>query len=150
MDARSKKKRFSILVVEDNPDDIVFIQEALGESGFDISLEIVRDGNEAYSFLNFGASDPVKALPDLIFLDLNLPRKSGLEFLEEMRAENRFRLIPVVVLTTSKAEDDIRKSYTHYANSYIVKPIDLNDFIMLIKQVTAFWFNVAVLPGARV
>lgn len=150
METHRKRRKFIILVVEDNPDDIVFIQEALGESGFDIDLNIVRDGNEAYSWLTETDNDPVRNLPDLIFLDLNLPRKSGLEFLAEIRNEDRFRLLPVVVLTTSKAEDDIRKSYTHYANSYIVKPIDLNEFIMLIKQVTAFWFDIAVLPGARI
>lgn len=149
MHGRDQKKNYDILVVEDNPDDIVFIEEALSETEYVITLNVVHDGNEAIDYIDRIAAGE-KVQPDLIFLDLNLPRKSGLEFLGEMRDRERFKLVPVIVLTTSKAEDDIRKSYAHYANSYIVKPIDLNEFIQLIRQVTDFWFNVAVLPGGRV
>lgn len=149
MPGHDQKKRYDILVVEDNPDDIVFIEEALSETEYAITLNAVHDGNEAIDYIDRIAAGE-KVQPDLIFLDLNLPRKSGLEFLGEMRGRERFKLVPVIVLTTSKAEDDIRKSYAHYANSYLVKPIDLNEFIQLIRQVTDFWFNVAVLPGGRV
>ena len=142
-------RKYDVLIVEDNRDDVVFIEEALSESGFDVSLNVVRDGEEAIGYLDMISSGE-RVLPDLVFLDLNLPRRSGLEFLGDMRGRERFRLVPVVVLTTSKAEDDIRKSYENYANSYIVKPIDLNEFIRLIRQVTGFWFNVAVLPGGRI
>ena len=142
-------RKYDVLIVEDNRDDVVFIEEALSESGFDVSLNAVRDGDEAIGYLDMISSGE-RVLPDLVFLDLNLPRRSGLEFLGDMRGRERFRLVPVVVLTTSKAEDDIRKSYENYANSYIVKPIDLNEFIRLIRQVTGFWFNVAVLPGGRI
>ena len=146
MQGHEVRKRYDILVVEDNRDDIVFIEEALSETDYDVSLNVVRDGEEAVGYLE-RISAGEKGTPDLVFLDLNLPRKSGLEFLHEMRGRERFRLVPVVVLTTSKAEDDIRKSYENFANSYIVKPIDLNEFIRLIRQVTGFWFNIAVLPG---
>ena len=148
MQGRDNRK-YDVLVVEDNRDDVVFIEEALSESGFDVRLNVVRDGDEAVGYLD-KISSGEKGIPDLVFLDLNLPRRSGLEFLGDMRGRERFRLVPVVVLTTSKAEDDIRKSYENYANSYIVKPIDLNEFIRLIRQVTGFWFNVAVLPGGRI
>lgn len=141
-------KSYDVLLVEDNQDDIVFIQEALSETPYRVELNVVRDGDEAVAYLDRIAAGE-RRIPDLLFLDLNLPRMSGLEFLKEMRGRDRFRLVPVIVLTTSKAEDDIRKSYAHFANSYIVKPIDLNEFITLIRQVTGFWFSVAVLPGGR-
>lgn len=148
MQGRDGRKKHDILVIEDNRDDVVFIEEALSETDCDVVLNVVRDGDEAVSYLDKIAAGE-KCVPDLVFLDLNLPRKSGHEFLHEMRGRERFRTVPVVVLTTSKADDDIRMSYENYANSYIVKPIDLNEFIRLIRQVTDFWFNVAVLPGGR-
>jgi CheY-like chemotaxis protein len=150
MAAQTRKRTFTILLIEDNPDDIVFIQEALAETGYDVILNIVRDGYEALCHLRDVVSREGIKLPDIVFLDLNLPRRSGIEFLTEMKSDPAFGLVPVVVLTTSKAADDIEQSYAHYANSYIVKPIDLNDFILLIKQVADFWFSVAVLPGGKV
>ena len=150
MQTRGRKRTFTILLIEDNPDDIVFIREALGETDYEIILHIVRDGNEALRHLRDLIAHEDLKLPDIVILDLNLPGRSGIEFLREMKADPRFGLVPVIVLTTSKAEDDIARSYSNFANSYIVKPIDLNDFIALIRQLTDFWFSIAVLPGGKI
>ena len=142
-----QEQPYHILLVEDNPDDIIFTGEALSEVSYECVLHTAKDGIEAMEFLSRAFSYDGTPVPDLILLDLNLPRKSGLEFLEEMKADGRMRIIPVVVLTTSKSDDDIRRSYFHYANSYLVKPIDINEFIELIKAVTGYWFSVSRLPG---
>ena len=147
MNREKQVRTYHILLVEDNPDDIVFTGEALSDTPYDCVLHSARDGIEAMTFLNGSFSNDGTPVPDLILLDLNLPRKSGLEFLQDMKSDSRMRQIPVVVLTTSKAEDDIRRAYYHYANSYVTKPIDMNEFIELIRAVTGYWFSVSRLPG---
>ena len=147
MKQEKQERTYHILLVEDNPDDIIFTGEALLDTPYDCVLKSARDGIEAMEYLTRAFSYDGTPVPDLILLDLNLPRKSGLEFLEEVKADGRMRFVPVVVLTTSKAEDDIRRAYCHYANSYVVKPIDINEFIELIRAVTGYWFSVSRLPG---
>ena len=140
-----EKRKYGILLIEDNPDDIVLTQEALSETGFDIALECARDGLEGLSFLRKRHEDKMP-LPDIVLLDLNLPRCSGLEFLAEMKDDRALRSIPVIVLTTSRAKDDIRRSYENRANCYIVKPVDVNEFIAQMKALTGYWFRISVLP----
>ena len=137
-----------ILLVEDNPGDARLAVEALKESKVRNDLYHVSDGVEAMAFLN-GRNECVDApLPDLILLDLNLPRKDGREVLEEIKDDPDLRLVPVVVLTTSAAERDLVKTYGLHANAYIIKPIDLDQFIEVVHAIENFWFMVVKLPQA--
>ncbi len=135
-----------ILIVEDNPGDARLIREVLNTNKISNSLYIVNDGVEAMSFLkNEGRYEGVPK-PDLIILDLNLPKKDGREVLAEIKADESLRHIPVVIMTISQAEEDILKSYKLHANCYITKSIDLNEFIKVIKSIEDFWFSVVKLP----
>jgi two-component system, chemotaxis family, response regulator Rcp1 len=140
------QESIDILIVEDNPGDARLIREALNDNKFYSTLYIVSDGVEALAFLrNHGRySDAPK--PDLIILDLNLPRKDGREVLAEIKSDEEFMHIPVVIMTISQAEEDILKTYKLHANCYISKPIDLNEFIRVIKSIEEFWFSVVKLP----
>jgi two-component system, chemotaxis family, response regulator Rcp1 len=138
-----------ILLVEDNPGDARLAFEALKESKVHNNLNHVVDGVEAMQFLRREGEYADAAPPDLILLDLNLPRKDGREVLEEVKADPEFKLIPVVVLTTSAAERDLLKSYDLHANAYVVKPIDLNQFIDVVQSIEIFWFSIVKLPPAR-
>ncbi|NPV14899.1 response regulator [candidate division WOR-3 bacterium] len=135
-----------ILLVEDNPGDVRLTQEALREAKVRNNLHIVRDGEEALKFLyrKDGFSDAPR--PDIILLDLNLPKKNGQEVLAEIKADPSLRRIPVVILTTSKAEEDILKSYDLHANCYVTKPVDFEQFIRVIKSIQEFWLTVVKLP----
>jgi two-component system, chemotaxis family, response regulator Rcp1 len=135
-----------ILIIEDNPGDARLIREALSESRVYSTLYIVSDGVEALGFLrNEGRySDAPK--PHLIILDLNLPRKDGREVLAEIKSDEELLHIPVVIMTISQAEEDIMNTYKLHANCYISKPIDLNEFIRVIKSIEEFWFSVVKLP----
>lgn len=135
-----------ILLVEDNPGDIRLTQEALKESTVGNTLHVVKDGVEAIDFLRKKGRYSASPNPDIILLDLNLPRKDGREVLAEIKADDRLKLIPVIILTTSDAEQDILKSYTLHANCFITKPVDLDQFIFIIRQIETFWFNVVKLP----
>lgn len=130
-----------ILLVEDNPGDVRLTQEALKESKVRNTMHVVNDGVEALSFLHHSATHP-----DLILLDLNLPKKSGLEVLAEIKMDENLKRIPVVVLTTSEAEKDILQSYNLHANAYITKPVDLEQFIKVVKSIEDFWFEIVKLP----
>jgi CheY-like chemotaxis protein len=132
----------TVLLVEDDPGDVVLIQEAFEHNKVRNSLHIVGDGVEAMDFLRAGESRP-----DLILLDLNLPRKDGREVLAEVKSDPAFRSIPVVVLTTSKAEEDILRSYDLHANAYVTKPVDFNRFIEVVRQIDEFFVTVVKLPG---
>jgi two-component system, chemotaxis family, response regulator Rcp1 len=135
-----------ILLVEDNPADIRLTQEAFKETRIPNKLHIVRDGAEALAFLqqqNRFASAP---RPDLILLDLNLPKKDGREVLAIIKQSPELKRIPVVVLTTSKTEEDINQTYEHHANCYITKPADLDEFLNVIKTIETFWLSVVQLP----
>jgi len=135
-----------LLLVEDNPGDVRLTQEALREGKIRNRLTVAKDGVEALAMLR--REGPYSALPrpDMILLDLNLPRKDGREVLAEIKADEVLRRIPVVVLTTSKAEEDILRTYDLHANCYITKPVDLEQFIDVIRSIDDFWLTVVRLP----
>jgi CheY-like chemotaxis protein len=130
-----------VLLVEDDPGDVVLIQEAFEHNKVRNHLHVVGDGVEAMAFLRESAERP-----DLILLDLNLPRKDGREVLAEVKGDAALRSIPVVVLTTSKAEEDILRSYDLHANAYVTKPVDFNRFIEVVRQIDEFFVTVVKLP----
>jgi CheY-like chemotaxis protein len=135
-----------ILLVEDNPGDVRLTQEALKESKMLNTLSVACDGIEALEFLRRQGKFANANRPDLILLDLNLPRKDGREVLDEIKSDDELKRIPVVVLTTSKAEEDIIRMYTRHANCYITKPIDFDQFILVIKSIEEFWLSIVKLP----
>lgn len=139
-------KMIDILLVEDNPGDVRLAQEALKESKVRNKLFIVEDGVEAMAFLHQQGKYKDVPRPDLILLDLNLPKKSGREVLAEVKTDENLKRIPVVVLTVSKAEEDIIKCYDHHANCYITKPLDFNQFIEVTKSIEDFWLTIVRLP----
>lgn len=135
-----------ILIVEDNTGDARLIKEIFNENKLYNSLYFVKDGVEAIDFLYRRGVYKGVPRPDLIILDLNLPRKDGREVLAEIKADNELKHIPVVIMTISQAEEDILKSYNLHANCYVTKPIDLDQFITVIKSIENFWFSVVKLP----
>ncbi len=135
-----------ILLVEDNPGDARLAVEALKESKVRNNLYHVRDGVEAMDFLRRRGEYAGVTVPDLVLLDLNLPRKDGREVLEEIKEDPELKLIPVVVLTTSEAERDLVRTYDLHANAYVVKPIDLDRFIEVVQAIEDFWFAIVKLP----
>jgi two-component system, chemotaxis family, response regulator Rcp1 len=135
-----------ILLVEDNPGDIRLTQEAFKDVKLRNTLHVVRDGVEAMRFLRREGEYANVPRPDIILLDLNLPRKDGREVLEEIKQDDVLKRIPVVVLTTSNDESDILASYNLHANCYITKPVDLNRFIQIVKNIEHFWFGIVKLP----
>jgi chemotaxis family two-component system response regulator Rcp1 len=135
-----------ILLVEDNPGDARLTQEALRDGKVYNNLTVVPDGVEAMAYLRREGQYVGAAQPDLILLDLNLPKKDGREVLQEIKADERLRLIPVVVLTSSNAEQDVLKSYGLHANCYVTKPVDLDQFIGAVKAIENFWLTVVTLP----
>jgi len=135
-----------ILLVEDNKGDIGLITEFFSDSVIRINLHIAEDGEEAIRFL-FGKDQfSGSPHPDLIILDWNLPKKSGLEVLREIKANSNLKNIPVIILTTSSAETDIFRAYEHQANAYLVKPIDFDEFMTVIGSIQDFWFGYVTLP----
>jgi len=139
-------RSISILLVEDNPGDIRLIQEIFREGKIYNRLDIAQDGVEALSYLRQQGIYENTPRPDLILLDLNLPRKNGNEVLAEIKADENLRRIPVIILTASRAEDDIARAYNHYVNCYLTKPIDLNQFISIVQQIKTFWLDIVQLP----
>ncbi len=139
-------KVVDILLVEDNPGDVRLAQEALKESKVRNKLFVVEDGVEAMEFLHRQGKYTGVSRPDLIFLDLNLPRKSGREVLAEIKTDENLKRIPVVVLTVSKAEEDIVRCYDQHANCYIPKPLDFNQFMEVTKCIEEFWLTIVKLP----
>jgi chemotaxis family two-component system response regulator Rcp1 len=135
-----------ILLVEDNIADILLTEEALKEAPAPYSLHVARDGEEAMAFLRRQGAHAKTPRPDLILLDLNMPRKGGWEVLAEVKNDPDLRRIPVVILTTSEATEDIRSAYDLHANSYLVKPVDLGQFFAVIAALEGFWFSAATLP----
>ena len=136
-----------ILLVEDNPGDVRLVKEVMKDAKVANSLHVAEDGEEAMAMLRREGKYSGSVRPDLILLDLNLPGKDGREVLREIKTDENLRLIPVVVLTTSSAEEDIIKSYSDYANSYITKPINLNQFISVVKSIENFWLTIVKLPN---
>ena len=140
-------KVFDILVVEDNPGDARLTRELLNNNSIISScLYIVNDGVEAMEFLLNKGKFKDSPKPDLIIMDLNLPRKDGREVLAEIKVDENLKHIPVVIMTISQAEEDILRSYKLHANCFITKPIDLNQFIKVIKSIEEFWFSIVKLP----
>jgi chemotaxis family two-component system response regulator Rcp1 len=142
----SNTEPIEILLVEDNPGDARLAAEALKENKVRNNLYHVKDGVEAMRFLRRQAEYADAPLPDLVLLDLNLPRKDGHEVLKEMKGDAKLRLIPVVVLTTSATERDLIKSYNLHANAYVVKPMSLDQFVEVVQAVEEFWLSIVRLP----
>ena len=136
-----------ILLVEDNPGDVRLTQEALKEAKILNNLSVIMDGVEAVNFLRRKDKYRDAPRPDLILLDLNLPKKDGREVLEEIKSDLNLKRIPVVVLSVSKATEDITKSYNLHANCYITKPVDLDQFIRVVKSIEEFWLTIVKLPA---
>jgi chemotaxis family two-component system response regulator Rcp1 len=139
--------QFVILLVEDNPADVRLTPEALVNGKVQHELHVARDGVEAISFLHRQGPFGQAPRPDLILLDLNLPRKDGREVLAEIKADPDLMSIPVIVLTSSQDEEDILKTYDLHANGYIVKPVDLEQFFTVIRQIKEFWMSIVLLPS---
>lgn len=139
-------KSVRVLLVEDNPADVDLVRESLSEDRLSVDLMVATDGLEGLDALHARGRFQGAALPDVIVLDLNLPRMSGREFLESIRQEDILRRIPVVVLTSSDAERDVAQSYDAGANCYVTKPLDLRAFQHIVQQVEDFWFTIVKLP----
>ncbi len=145
-DTNQTLRAVEILLVEDSPADIALTQEALEDSKLHNNLYVVTDGEEAMDFLHKKGNYASMPKPDLILLDLNLPKKNGLEVLREVKDEDSLRLIPVVIMTVSKDEKDIVESYRLHANCYIRKPVKFGEFIEIVKSIEDFWFSIVTLP----
>lgn len=139
-------RQAEILLVEDSPGDIRLTIEAFNESKISNSLHIAMDGVEAMNFLYKKGEHSTKPTPDLILLDLNLPKKSGFEVLQELKQSKTLRIIPVVVLTTSNSERDIIHSYELHGNCFVSKPLEFDAFMDVIKNIENFWFTIVKLP----
>lgn len=143
----SDAKLVEILLVEDSETDVDLMREIMEESKLSNNLHVVMDGVAAIDYLRKRGDYKDAIRPDIILLDLNLPKKDGREVLAEIKADPKLADIPVVVLTTSKAEEDIYKSYKLHANCYVTKPIDLDQFAFIVRQIESFWFSVVKLPS---
>jgi chemotaxis family two-component system response regulator Rcp1 len=139
-------KTIDILLVEDDPGDVRLTREALKEGKVLNTLQVVGDGIAALEYLRHEGRYSKSPHPDIILLDLNLPKMDGRELLAKIKTDSKLRRIPVVILTTSKAEEDILKSYDLHANCYITKPVDMDQFINVVKSVEKFWFTIVKLP----
>lgn len=135
-----------VLLVEDNPGDVRLTQEAFRNNKIHIHLSVVEDGVEAMAYLRREGRYSGAVLPDLILLDLNLPRKDGRKVLEDVKGDSELRRIPVVILTTSTAEQDILKTYEFHANCYITKPVDFEQFLRVVKAIEDFWLTIVKYP----
>jgi CheY-like chemotaxis protein len=142
-------RAIDILLVEDNPADVRLTIESLEEGKVRSNLHVVQDGAEALAFLQKEGKYADKPYPDLILLDLNLPKKNGHEVLAEIKGNDELKRIPVVVFSASKAEEDIHRSYSLHANCYIIKPIDLDQFIHVLRTIKDFWFTIVKLPLSK-
>lgn len=138
-----------ILLVEDSPADIMLIREIFEEGRILANLHVVEDGQAAIDYLRRSKGYENAVTPDLILLDLNLPKKGGIEVLKEVKADVDLRRIPVVMLTTSDNESDVLKSYNQYVNSYITKPIDYEQFMAVVRALEDFWFSIVRLPNTN-
>jgi len=147
MSAEAQGRPVEILLVEDNPGDVRLTKESLKGSKLLNTMSVVTDGVEALAFLRREGPYAAAARPDLILLDLNMPKKDGREVLAEIKVDEHLRRIPVVVLTTSGAEQDIRQAYDLHANCYIKKPVNLDQLSAVVRAIEAFWFTIVKLPS---
>ena len=143
---RQNMKAIEILYVEDNPGDVRLTQEALKSNKMSNNLHVVVDGVDALAFLRKEGKYADAPRPDLILLDLNLPKKDGREVLTEIKEDEEFKRIPVVILTTSQDEEDVIKAYNNYANCYITKPVSFDDFVKVVRTIESFWLTIVKLP----
>jgi two-component system, chemotaxis family, response regulator Rcp1 len=143
---RTDTTPIEVLLVEDSPGDVRLTREAFKDAKVLINLNVAWDGVEAMAFLGRDGKHANAPRPDLILLDLNLPKKDGREVLSELKESPAFKSIPVVILTTSASEADIEGSYQHHANCYITKPVDLDGFLKVVKSIDSFWLSVVKLP----
>lgn len=142
-----KGRTSEILLVEDNPGDVRLTQEGLRESKLLNNLHVVDNGVEAMAFLRKEGKYANAICPDLILLDLNLPKKDGREVLAEIKNDENLKRIPIVILTTSQAEEDIFKTYNLHANCYVTKPVNLDQFVKIVNSINDFWFEIVTLPS---
>ncbi|HIH03121.1 MAG TPA: response regulator [Methanoregulaceae archaeon] len=145
----ARPDRLQLLLIEDNAGDVRLIREAFRTNGQEVEIAVVRDGVDALDYLRGSGAYVSAPRPDLILLDLNLPRKSGREVLREVKADDGLSAIPVVILTTSAADEDIAFSYRTHANTYIIKPVNLDRFLEVIGSIGAYWSHIACLPGGN-
>lgn len=148
MNHNNMEKPVEILLVEDNPADVRLTQEVLKDAKMRNNLYVAKDGVEALACLRGEGKYAEFPRPDLVLLDLNLPRKDGREVLSEIKTDPNLKAIPVVVLTISKSEEDILKSYNLHANCYITKPVNLEQFVKVVKSIENFWLTIVQLPPA--
>ena len=146
MTIRGDLRPIEILLVEDSPTDVLMAEEALQHAKVLNNLNVVENGVDAMAFLHREGVYANARRPDLILLDLNLPRKDGREVLAEIKADRELKVIPVVILTTSKAEEDVLKTYGLHANCYVTKPVDFSSFAAVVRAIEQFWFTVVTLP----
>ncbi len=139
----------NILLVEDNPGDARLAQEAFRASGISVGLHIACDGEDAMAFLRRQGDHTAAPRPDLILLDLNLPKMGGREILTQIKYDKDFRMIPTIILTSSDVETDIQYCYEHYANCYFRKPTQWDSFGLIVKHVSEVWLGLAMLPGLK-
>jgi CheY-like chemotaxis protein len=139
-------KPIQILLVEDNPDDILLTKEAIGDARIANELSAVTDGEAAMAFLRQEGEHAGAALPDIVILDLNLPKKDGREVLREIREDPALTKLPVIVLSTSGAEEDISGAYAEHVNAYIQKPVDFDEFVRVVRSMEEFWLSIVKLP----
>ncbi len=137
-----------ILLVEDNPGDVRLTQEALEEGHVSNTLHVATNGEEALDFLHQRGEHEDAARPDLVLLDLNLPRVSGHQVLEDVKNDEALRDIPVIILTTSDRDEDVRRSYRNHANSFITKPVDFDKFLEVVQSIEGYWLAIVRLPGS--
>jgi CheY-like chemotaxis protein len=142
----AKIRPIEILLADDSPGDVRLTREALKEAKVANNLHVVGDGVEALAFLRLEGKYAKMPRPDLILLDLNMPKKDGREVLEEVKSDSDLRLIPIVVLTTSAAEEDILRSYNLHANCFVTKPVDLDQFLKVVRSIEDFWLTIVKLP----
>lgn len=146
MSTRDGARPVEVLLVEDNPGDVRLTREALRDGKVSNNLSVVQDGVEAMRFLRREGPYADAPRPDVVLLDLNLPKKDGRQVLQEIKGDEALRMIPVVILTSSEAERDISGAYALQANCYVTKPVDLDQFITVVRSIEDFWFSIVKLP----
>ena len=149
MKVDERVRPIEILLIEDNEGDVRLTIEALKEGNVPNNMTVAKDGETAMAILGRQGEFATASRPDIILLDLNLPRKDGREVLEDIKVDDSLKVIPVVVLTTSRDEYDVVKSYKLHANCYVVKPVDLDRFLDVVKTIEEFWFTIVVLPPRK-
>ena len=146
MDLNTSQRSAVILMAEDNPTDVMLTREALANAKLLNTLHVTKDGIEALEFLRRQGKYADAPRPDLILLDINMPRKGGLEVLAELKIDAELKNIPVIILTTSSSDEDVARAYGNHANCYISKPVDFDSFAQVVKSMQDFWFMIATLP----